>query len=144
MKKKMMMGLVAMVVLGGVFFGGMKYGQANIKGNFQANLAGGFQNGGATGMARAGGANIAGGFVTGDVIAKDTQSLTIKLRDGSTKIVLYSGSTEVSKFDAGTVNDLVVGKSVSITGSTNTDGSLTAKTIQVRPPMPSPSSSPAQ
>lgn len=124
-------------MVGGIaFYGGMKYGQANVKGNFQANIAGGLRNGVA---GRAGGANGTGGFTSGDIIAKDTQSITIKMRDGSSKIVLYSTSTEVSKFDAGTANDLVVGKTVSVTGSANTDGSITATTIQVRPLISSPS-----
>lgn len=136
MSNKIMLG--AVVVVGALaFFGGMKYGQANARGNFQANIAGGFRTG-VTG--RAPGANA--DFINGDIIAKDNQSITIKMRDGNSKIILYSSSTEVSKFDAGTANDLLVGKTISITGTANTDGSLTAKTIQVRPPMPSPSPTP--
>lgn len=132
--------LAVAVVIGGVaFFGGMKYGQANARGNFQANIAGGFRNGTGGRMPITN-----GGFTTGDIISKDAQSLTIKMRDGSTKIILYSSSSEISKFAAGAVNDLVVGQSVSITGSVNTDGSVTAKTIQVRPPMLSPSPMPVK
>ena len=123
--------LVVAVIVGGVaFFDGMKYGQANVKNNFQANIAGGLPSGA---MGRTGGANGASGLISGDIIAKDTQSVTIKMRDGSSKIVLYSASTEVSKFDAGITTDLVIGKTVSITGTANTDGSITAKTIQIRP-----------
>ena len=77
------------------------------------------------------GANRAGGFVSGSIIAKDSGSITVKLADGSTKIVLYAGSTAVNVSQTGTASDLVVGKDVTITGTANTDGSVTATRIQI-------------
>lgn len=127
--------MVTAVVIGGVaFYGGMKYAGAK-SGNIQANTADTFGQG--RGNQGLGGVN--GRFTAGQIIAKDTQSITIKMRDGSTKIVLFGGSTEISKFAAGTSNDLSVGQNVSIQGSANQDGSVTASTIQVRPAIPTPS-----
>ena len=80
------------------------------------------------------------GFIAGEILAKDATSITIKGRDGSSKIVLYSGSTEVSKFAAGSIDDIAVGKFVSVNGKTNSDGSITAQLIQVRSDMPTPGS----
>jgi hypothetical protein len=79
------------------------------------------------------GAKTGTSIVNGEIIAKDDQSITVKAQDGGSKIILYSGSTEVSKFASGNIDDLEVGKSVMVNGSSNQDGSITAKTIQLRP-----------
>lgn len=81
------------------------------------------------------GGNV-GGLTAGQVIVKDATSVTVKMRDGSSKIVLTSGSTQVLKSDSGTLSDVVVGQEVTITGSANPDGSLTAQSIQIRPAIP--------
>ena len=59
-------------------------------------------------------------------MSKDAQSVTVKLSDGSTKIVFYSASTTVSKSATGTAADLTAGTGVIVTGTTNPDGSVTA------------------
>jgi hypothetical protein len=72
-------------------------------------------------------------FAAGEIIAKDDKSVTIKLRDGGSKIIFFSGSTEITKFVAGNLEDLEVGKNIVVNGSTNPDGSVTAQLIQLRP-----------
>jgi hypothetical protein len=71
-------------------------------------------------------------FVSGQVISKDEKSLTVKLPDGSTKIVFLSQSTQILKSTEGSIDDVQVGKEILVAGNQNTDGSLTARTIQVR------------
>jgi hypothetical protein len=134
--------IIAAVVVGGVaFYGGMKYNQVHAASQRTALRA---QFGGQGGqfVQRGGGANA--GFTTGDIISQSATSLTIKMRDGSTKIVLLAPSTEISKFVAGTSADLGSGKTISVTGTTNADGSVTANMIQIRPPIPSSSPSPSK
>jgi transcription elongation GreA/GreB family factor len=64
-------------------------------------------------------------FVGGEILSKDATSLTLKMQDGSTKIVLISPSTQVMKNTEGTADDLVVGgdgkeKTFHILGSVET------------------------
>lgn len=75
------------------------------------------------------------GMVNGSVLSMDNSSITVKMRDGSTKIVLYSPSTLVLKSTTGTTSDVSTGSQVMVQGKTNSDGSVTANTIQIRPDM---------
>jgi hypothetical protein len=77
-----------------------------------------------------------GGFTTGEIISKDTTSITVKLATGGSKIIFLDANTKVSKSVDGSVNDLTTGTQVSITGTPNTDGSVNATNVQIRPNMP--------
>ncbi|MEY4747425.1 MAG: hypothetical protein RLZZ416_474 [Candidatus Parcubacteria bacterium] len=145
MNNKLIAGTVIGLIIGGGggFYGGMKYqqGQRSTFGNsqFPAN-AGNFAGRAGAGSAR-GGVNA----VFGKVIAKDATSITVELIQGGpsatstnggssgTRIALYDASTEVSKTVAGSSADLKVGESVVVNGTQNTDGSITARMIQIRP-----------
>jgi len=135
--------ILTVMVGGGAFYGGMKYAQSKSSSRF-ANLSPeqrqqGFQQLGAsvTGGTR-GGNSGSSGFTLGEIISKDDKSITIKLRDGGSKIIFYSDATEVDKFVSGTSSDLEVGKTVNVSGKTNQDGSVTAQSIQLRPATPAP------
>lgn len=71
--------------------------------------------------------------VLGQVVSKDDKSITVKIADGSTKIVLLSSSTTVSKTDVGQVSDIKVGETVNIFGVTNSDGTVTASNVLLNP-----------
>ena len=81
-------------------------------------------------------------MVGGEIIAKDASSITVKLRgtqsDGSagSKIIFLSDSTQVTKSAQGSTTDLSIGTQVSVFGTTNTDGSVSAQSVQIRPEMP--------
>lgn len=128
--------VIAVAVGAGAFYGGMKYAQSKIpqglaRGDFSAGSAfsgQGLRNSGAAGR-QANGMNV----IAGEIIAKDQNSITVKLRDGGSKIIFYSGSTEIGKFTGGDSADLEVGKTVSVSAKPNSDGSVTAQSIQLRP-----------
>jgi len=139
MKKIIPIIIVLIIIAGGAFYGGMKYGQnknplsnfsrqnfQNLSSEqrqqlFQGNVGGNFQRGA--------GSN----FLSGEVIAKDEQSLTLKMPDGGSKIVFFSTSTQISKMTDGSINDIEIGKQIMVLGQQNSDGSYTAKTIQLSP-----------
>ena len=77
------------------------------------------------------GGNGAGGFTRGNIIAQDSGSITVKLDDGSTKIILIPGSATIAVAQTGTASDLAVGKDVTVIGATNSDGTVTATQIQI-------------
>ncbi|MFA5954048.1 MAG: hypothetical protein WC817_00740 [Patescibacteria group bacterium] len=123
------------VLVGGVsFYGGMRYQKSKVLvrgvGAFGELPGGGIGMRGQGQFAGAGAPNS--GLTSGQVLSKDDKSITLKLQDGSSKIVLYSSSTSINKAAAGTPDDIVVGGQLGINGTTNSDGSLTAQNIQIR------------
>jgi hypothetical protein len=123
--KKLLPVIIAIVIIvaGGAFYGGMKYTQNKAPQRLQqlGAVGAGLRNG------RAG-----GGFAAGEIISKDDKSITVKLQAGGSKIVFYSDTTKIGEFVNGTTDALKIGKSVTINGKANQDGSITAETIQLR------------
>ena len=133
--------ILAVVVLavlagGGMgFFGGMKYQESKSPaakfGTFQGA---GMRNGERTGNVQVKGGNGNGANfrpVAGDIISIDGESLTVKLSDGTSKIIVLSDSTLIGKFSEVGKEELTVGANVSIFGTQNSDGSVTAQNIQL-------------
>jgi hypothetical protein len=81
----------------------------------------------------AGGA-AGGGLAVGQITAMDSSSITLQLANGNSEVVFYSSSTPVSEPTVVSPSALKVGTNVMVGGgTTNSDGSVTAQTIQVRP-----------
>jgi len=143
-KNNMLIGfIIAVVVVGaGSFYGGMVYGKS--KGGAQ-NFALGQRQGFGAGMAggptggvqtKTGNRTGGSGFVNGSIIAEDDKSITVKSADGGSKIVFLSEKTQIMKSVSGSAADLSVGQNVMVNGSTNSDGSITAQAVQLRPATP--------
>lgn len=121
----------ALIVAGGAFYGGTIYAKGK-----SVSPSAAFQNRGTgAGGQRAGfaGRGGAGGFANGEVLSKDTNSLTVKMPDGSSKIIFFASSTRVGKTTEATLEDVTQGVNVTVTGMPNSDGSETAQMIQIRP-----------
>ena len=131
MNKNVVIGIVVVVsVAAGSFWSGIQYQKS------QTPARGGFAQGGFQGAAggRGARAGAGGGFAAGSIVSKDSTSITIQLgQGGGTRIVLISPSTEVGKMVTGSSTDLNTDESVTVQGTSNSDGSLTAQTIQIRP-----------
>ncbi|MFA6492540.1 MAG: hypothetical protein WCV58_00095 [Patescibacteria group bacterium] len=131
MKKNfLIIAIVAIIVAsGGSFYGGMRYQQAHLKKGFNGQMPpGGIDARGGNGNNKNG-----GNFISGSIISKDDESMTIKTQDGSTKVIYLSDSTTIAKSDKGTPSDLAVGQNISADGTSNSDGSIAAKNVQIRP-----------
>lgn len=134
MKKEVVIPVIvtALVFGAGGFFGGMQIQKSQGfkpgEGDFVMQGSSGQRFGG-------GGQRVTQGVrsTAGEIIALDDQSITVKMEDGSSKIVFVNDQSSVSESTASGRESLTVGKKVMIFGSNNQDGSITAQNIQLNP-----------
>lgn len=131
---KIIFGVIIVLVAGGAFYAGTKYASAD-RNNMRANFTRGMQTGGGAALSGQKGMRL-GGMIGGEILSKDDKSITIKTPNGGSRLVFLSGTTEVSKSVTGTLEDLSVGAQVSVQGTDNSDGSVTAKSVQIRSALP--------
>lgn len=74
-----------------------------------------------------------GNMTSGEVTSMDDKSMTVKMSDGSSKIVLLSESTTYSMSESTTKDKVTVGSKVAAFGTSTNDGSLTASSIELNP-----------
>ena len=136
MKNNVLITVLLIALFTGVgFFGGTKYQQSKTPTFAGGQARGQFGGTGVSSAAGARGGRTGGGQVRGEILNADAKSITVKLQDGSTKIVLLGTSTSINKAAVATTADLSVGQTVSVFGTANTDGSVTAQNIQLNPIM---------
>lgn len=123
--------VIALLVGGGAgFVGGMKYQSSISSGLSQRDFLG--NRGGGNTQNRT--SRLGGGRpVAGEILSVDDKSITVKLQDGSSKIVFLSTTTTYNKASEGAKNDLKKGDKVAAYGTENTDGSVTAVNVQLNP-----------
>jgi ribosomal protein S1 len=114
-----------LIIAVAAFFGGIKYQQSKqpSRGDFQAmrgarqGLPGSLQSGTEV--------------VRGEIISQDEESVTVKLPDESSKIVLISENTKINKATEAAPDDLTVGEQVMVFGKKNSDGIISAAQVQL-------------
>ena len=130
MKQQHILSMIFVAILiGGIgFFAGMQY-QKMQRGQMIEQLSGGRtqMQGGQGRMVQKNGQSP----VLGEITSQDDTSLTVKLPDGSSKIVILSQTTAINKQAAGSIGDLKIGENIMVVGSSNADGSVTAQNIQL-------------
>jgi len=136
MKKEisLVLAIAIMIVIGGgAFYGGLSYQKAQSakqRSGF-AGRAGQFGDqapGNRIGAARGGTQPV-----SGEILSINDKSITVKMRDGSSKIVLIGDSTLINKSTQGNKVDLANNQNVMVVGTTNSDGSVTATNINIQP-----------
>lgn len=139
MKKEIPIFIISLVVVSGVsLFIGTKISNSKSAPNFRSGMPSGFGNnqyGLQQGSGIVSNRLMGQNMVNGDILSKDDSGITIKLRDGGSKIIFVSNTTTVYKSVEGTKDDLIVGESVVVNGKTNTDGSISATSIDLRTKM---------
>lgn len=120
--------LLVVLALGGGFFAGMQYQKQKAP-----SLAGGngqfFRRIGQGGQS---GQNFRP--IRGQVLSIDDTGMTVKMMDGSSKIIVVSGSTMFVKSTTAAKTDIKSGDTVMVLGTQNSDGSVTAQDVQINPP----------
>lgn len=112
------------------FYGGMQYQKSQRNSNF-AQFAQGAN--GQRRFSNQAGQNGTNRPVVGEILSADDKSITVKLQDGSSKIVLLSDTTPIMEATAAGKQALTTGKQVLVLGTQNSDGSITAQNIQLNP-----------
>ena len=133
MSKKIIWGVVGIVVLVGVFLGGVSYGKNQTATSTNTT-------GSAFASARTRGAGgFGGGATVGQILSEDSTSITVGLASGGSKIIFLDNTTPITKQVNGNMSDLTVGTNVMVTGTANTDGSITAQSVRITPKLPATS-----
>jgi hypothetical protein len=117
--------IVVLIVGAGAFYTGMKYAQSkNLRFNniqnlqnkqFQKRNTNSFQP------------------LNGEVIDIQENTLTLKLSDNTSKIILLDSNTNISKTTKVTKDEIKVGEKIAVFGTKNSDGTLTAINININP-----------
>ena len=120
--------VIAVIIIGGAsFYTGTLYAKGNKSSN--RNMPG-FTSGIARGV------RGNGNLVNGQILSMDSGSITIQIPNGGSKIIFLTATTPITKTVDGALSDLTVGQQIMATGTTNSDGSISAQSIQIRPNTP--------
>lgn len=129
--------IVVVLVGTAAFFGGIQYQKTQGVTRYAQFAQNGQRRQGQIGNYRFGrgmmGAN--GRAIQGQVVSADNDSITVKLPDGSSKIVNLSSTTTYNKTTAGSKSDVTTGTSIAVFGTANSDGSVTAQSVSINPQM---------
>jgi flagellar basal body-associated protein FliL len=130
--------IVAVVVGAAAFFGGVQYQKSKVSSIANGQYGGSSfrQGGGRQAMMQGGQAGQSGQTqgmrpVSGQIASMDDKSITVKLPDGSSKIIVLSDTTKFNKSSEGTKADLKTGEQVMAFGTEGADGSVTAQNISI-------------
>lgn len=128
----------ALIIAAGAFYGGSLYGKNQA---FAGGPGTGMrmrQDGGTPGNGQANGATQGGNRqgmngmrpIGGEIVSLEDGTITLKLTDGGSKVVLVSDTTSYAKTSEIAKTDLKVGDEITVMGITNQDGSVTAQNVQ--------------
>ncbi len=127
--------VILVVVAGGSFYGGMLYGQGEARSNrsttgrFVGGPGGGYNNGQGGGFGNGQGR----GGVFGQITEVGTNYLVVTDNNGGQTKVMVTDTTLMEKNASVKLTDLTSGDTVIVSGSQGSDGTYTARSVQVAP-----------
>lgn len=126
--------IITLFCLGIGFYAGTKY-KTNNRSNFGNGLQMDSRNNrqGQNSSRPTGQTNRGFRPLVGEITSNDNKSITVKMTDGSSKIVLLGDSVQITQAQSAQIYDLKVGLKVSVFGQNNQDGSITAQNISLNP-----------
>lgn len=137
---KIILGIVILLaVAGGSFFGGTLYGKNQAQTAFTARRSGAFPGAGLNGQLpgqnqQGGTGRMAGqGGIFGQIKEIGDGVMVITDTNGKETQVKVTDTTLIEKQASVKLTDLAAGETVIVSGSTATDGSITARSVQVAP-----------
>lgn len=132
MKNKNIVYIILGITLVISFFVGLQVGKKQSKNNNFANFKNSQTFNRMSGTSKSTNGNRLGFNSTlGEIIEKSDNSITIKLKDSGSKIIIVSNSTEVFKTVNVTKDDLKIGDNIMVDGKVNDDGSITANSLRI-------------
>lgn len=123
--------LLIVLALGGGFFAGVTYekGKTVARNGLYA-----FGQNGQMMRGRFGGQNgQAFRPVRGQVLSIGQNTMTVKLANGNSEIVVFGQSTQFVKSQVASSSDVTTEDNVVVIGTQNSDGSITAQNVQIIP-----------
>jgi hypothetical protein len=125
--------IIAVAALAGGFLWGKSVGTSSSTTAARTG-AGRFAYGSSTSAfaGRAGLGGSTGAGAAGQVLSINADSLTLQLANGNSENVFFSSSTQVIVPTPTSISSVQTGTMVMVVGTTNSDGSVTASTIQLR------------
>lgn len=133
---RIILGIVVLLLVAGAgFYGGTVYGKNQAQATLAARRQGAFPGAGINGQpAGQQGANgRTGGMLFGQIKEIGANVLTVTDNNGKETKVAVTDTTLIEKQASVKLTDLTQGETVMVSGSTGTDGTLTARSVQVAP-----------
>jgi hypothetical protein len=136
---RIILGIVVLVLVAGAsFYGGTVYGKSQAQAALAARRQGAFPGAGANGQftgqpgpnGRTGGQ---GGMLFGQIKEIGEGALTVTDNNGKETKVTVTDTTLIEKQASVKLTDLAQGETVMVSGSQGTDGTITARSVQVAP-----------
>ena len=118
--------IILVIVFAAVgFYGGVSYQMSKVP-----------SSAGSTADGRFGGRGFRGGAsgmkpVNGQIVSQSNNAITVKLSDGTSKLVDLTSQTMINISSKGSITDLISGQRVTAFGTTNSDGSITAQAVNI-------------
>ena len=136
-----LLGIIAVLIAGGGgYFLGVAHGKGEVSTTVTSTSGLGFSGGGSGGSFGGGGfagrrgGGAGGGFVVGTISSVGTGTITVEnASTGASQTVDLSSTSTITKTVAGAISDLGIGTTVSVIGSQNSDGSVQATSVTIRP-----------